>query len=64
METLTFDVMLNERFIKTFKYRYNPLSPINGNELSKLVEDKLPTLKKALQDSNIKQQTNKNGILI
>ena len=45
METLTFDVMLNERFIKTFKYRYNPLSPINGNELSRFVEDKLPTLK-------------------
>ena len=45
METLTFDVMLNGRFIKTFKYRYNPLSPVNGNELSKFVEDKLPTLK-------------------
>lgn len=45
METSTFDVMLNGRFIKTFKYRYNPLFPINGNELSKFVEDKLPTLK-------------------
>lgn len=45
MKTLTFDVMLNERFIKTFNYRYNPLYPINGNELSKFVEDKLPTLK-------------------
>ena len=45
METLTFDVMLNEHFIKTFKYRYNPLFPIDGNELSKFVEDKLPTLK-------------------
>lgn len=29
METLTFDVVLNERFIKTFNYRYNPLFPIN-----------------------------------
>lgn len=45
MKELIFDVMLNGRFIKTFKYKYNPLFPIDGNELSKFVEDKLPTLK-------------------
>lgn len=45
MEELRFDVMLYERFIKTFIYRYNPSHPVNGNDLSKYVEDKLPTLK-------------------
>lgn len=42
---LNFDVMLNGHFIKTFRYEYNPAFPIKGNELSKFVEDKLPTLK-------------------
>lgn len=45
MKELVFDVMLDGCFIKTFRYKYNPLFPIDGNELSKFVEDKLPTLK-------------------
>lgn len=45
MKELVFDVMLDGRFIKTFRYKYNPLFPIDGNELGKYVESKLPTLK-------------------
>lgn len=30
MKTLIFDVMLNEQYIHTFKYKYNPLFPIEG----------------------------------
>lgn len=45
MKTLIFDVMLNEQYIHTFKYRYNPLFPIEEEELRKFVEERLPTLK-------------------
>lgn len=45
MKTLIFDVMLNEQYIHTFKYKYNPLSPIEEEELRKFVEERLPTLK-------------------
>lgn len=45
MKTLIFDVMLNEHYIHTFKYRYNPLLPIEEEELRKFVEERLPTLK-------------------
>lgn len=43
MKTLIFDVMLNEQYIHTFKY--NPLFPIEEEELRKFVEERLPTLK-------------------
>lgn len=45
METLIFDVMLDERFIKTFKYEYCPLFPLEENELRDFVISKLPTLR-------------------
>lgn len=45
MKTLIFDVMLNEQYIHTFKYKYNPLLPIEEEELRKFVEERLPTLK-------------------
>ena len=45
MKTLIFDVMLNEQYIHTFKYKYNPLFPIEEEELRKVVEERLPTLK-------------------
>lgn len=37
--------MLNEQYIHTFKYKYNPLFPIEEEELRKFVEERLPTLK-------------------
>jgi hypothetical protein len=45
MKTLIFDVMLNEQYIHTFKYKYNLLFPIEEEELRKFVEERLPTLK-------------------
>lgn len=42
MKTLIFDVMLNEQYIH---YKYNPLFPIEEEELRKFVEERLPTLK-------------------
>lgn len=45
MKTLVFDVMLDGRFIHTFRYQYCPLFPIDEEELEKFVTDRLPTLK-------------------
>ena len=45
MKTLIFDVMLNEQYIHTFKYKYNSLFPIEEEKLRKFVEERLPTLK-------------------
>lgn len=45
MKTLVFDVMLDGRFIHTFRYQYCPLFPIDEQELEKFVTDRLPTLK-------------------
>ena len=44
MKTLVFDVMLDGRFIHTFRYQYCPLFPIDEEELEKFVTDSLPTL--------------------
>lgn len=41
MKTLIFDVMLNEQYIHTFKYKYKILCFL----LRKFVEERLPTLK-------------------
>lgn len=46
MKTLVFDVMLDGRFVHTFRYRYCPLFPIDEQELEKFVTDRLPTLKR------------------
>ena len=40
MKTLVFDVMLDGRFIHTFRYRYCPLFPIDEQELEKFVTDR------------------------
>ena len=45
METLTFDVMLNGRFIKTFKYDFCPAFPLTEKELSDFVISRLLTLR-------------------
>ena len=45
MKTLTFDVMLDGRFVKTFKYRYNPAFVLEEHELCDFVLSKMPTLK-------------------
>lgn len=45
MKTLVFDVMLDGRFVHTFRYRYCPLFPIDEQELEKFVTGRLPTLK-------------------
>lgn len=45
MKTLTFDIMLNGRFVCTLKYEYCPLFPIDIDDLTKFVLDKRPTLK-------------------
>jgi len=40
MKTLVFDVMLDGRFIHTFRYQYCPLFPIDEEELEKFVTDR------------------------
>lgn len=45
MKTLIFDVMLDGRFVKTFKYKYNPAFVLEENELRDFVLSKMPTLK-------------------
>lgn len=45
MKKLVFDVMLGERFVRTFRYEYCPLFPIDSDDLCVFVEKKMPTLK-------------------
>ena len=45
MKTLVFDVMLNERFVCTLKYKYCARFPIDCEDLIKFVLQKRPTLK-------------------
>lgn len=45
METLTFDVMLNGRYVCTLKYDYCPLFPVEASRLSDFVESKRPSLR-------------------
>lgn len=45
MKTLVFDVMLDGRFIRTFRYKYNPAFVLEENELIDFVLSKIPTLK-------------------
>lgn len=49
--------MLNEQYIHTFKYKYNPLFPIEEEELRKFVEEILPfmeeTIMKKLRTYNV-----------
>ena len=40
MKTLVFDVMLDGRFVHTFRYQYCPLFPIDEEELEKFVTDR------------------------
>lgn len=51
MKTLVFDVMLDGRFVHTFRYQYCPLFPIDEEELEKFVTDRLPTLNRICFDS-------------
>lgn len=41
----TFDVMLNDRYVCTMRYKYLPVFPIDIRDLSKFVESKRPSLK-------------------
>ena len=45
MKTLVFDVMLDGRFIKTFRYQYHPIFPLGETELYDFVVSKLPSLR-------------------
>lgn len=45
MKDFVFDVMLGDCFVRTFRYKYCPLFPIDSNELCAFVEKTLPTLK-------------------
>lgn len=45
MKIFVFDVMLNERFICTLKYKYNSIFPIDLEELKEFILNKRPTLK-------------------
>lgn len=45
MKELIFDVMLDGRFIHTFKYKFCPAFPLGETELSDYVISKLPTLR-------------------
>ena len=45
MKTFVFDIMLNERFICTLKYKYCALFPIDFEDLEKFVLQKRPPLK-------------------
>lgn len=45
MKTLTFDVMLNGRFVCTLHYKFCPLFPLTEEELSDFVISKKPSLK-------------------
>lgn len=45
MKTLTFDVMLDGRFVCTLRYEYCPLFPVSGRELRDFVVSKRPTLR-------------------
>lgn len=45
MKEFVFDVMLNGRFIRTLKYKYCALFPIDLEDLEKFVLKKIPTLK-------------------
>ena len=44
-KALFVDIMLNDRFVCTLKYMYNPLFVIRKEELLKFVLDKRPSLK-------------------
>ena len=45
MKTLTFDVMLGDRYVCTLHYKYCPLFPIDTDELHEFVVNKKPTLR-------------------
>lgn len=45
METLTFDVMLGDRFVCTLHYKYCPLFPIDFKDLERFILSKRPTLR-------------------
>jgi len=45
MTTLTFDVMLEDRFVCTLKMKYCPLFPLTEKEICDFIESKRPTLK-------------------
>ena len=45
MKDLIFDVMLNDRFVFTLKYKFCPLFPIELGDLKKFIESNRPSLK-------------------
>jgi hypothetical protein len=45
MKTLTFDVMLDGRYVCTLRYKYCPLFPVGERELRGFVVSKRPTLR-------------------
>lgn len=45
MKTLIFDIMLNDRFVCTMRYKFCPLFPIVYEELIAFIETKRPSLR-------------------
>ena len=45
MEKVNLDIMIRDKFYCTIAYEYNPLWPININELEKEIISRLPSLK-------------------
>lgn len=60
MKTLFLDVMLNDRFVCTLKYKFCPLFPIELGDLMKFIESKRPSLKGKIIElhSNIRNNEN------
>ena len=42
---LNYDVMLQGRYVATLTFEYSPLWPLDGSELMKYTEKRLPQLK-------------------
>lgn len=45
MKTITFDVMLHDRFVCTLRYTFCPLFPVTDKELTDFILSKRPTLR-------------------
>lgn len=45
MKNFTFDIMLGGRFVCTLKYKYNPLFPIDFEDLERFIFGKRPELR-------------------
>lgn len=61
MKTIFLDVMLNDRFVCTLKYKFCPLFPIELGDLKKFIESKRPSLKGKIIESHSNIRNNENN---